>query len=360
MPRVNESQTWPPSEGDSIDTMKAAVLRAPYELRIEDVPRPLVPRGHALVRVRATAVCGTDVGVYKGKVAARLPVIQGHESTGVVAEVGEGTVGLEVGDRVVLNSVIFCRHCAFCYSGKVNLCPNGGLMGREVDGTFAEYVCVPDFNAIPIPDSISHEDGTSLIALATVFQAHEKLSITPGQSVAVIGQGAAGLLQTRLSVVSGAEPVFAITRSQWKLDIAESFGATPIVAGKVDPVAAVVAATGGVGADIVIESVGSGSTLRQAMQMVRPGGTVLCFGIMPANVDAFDGYAMYFKELTLLGSRGMAPNNFASAIALVESGRLDLGPFITHRFGLGQTKEALDLVDREPGRTLRVVVTVGD
>jgi len=287
-------------------------------------------------------------------------VIQGHESTGVVAEVGEGAIGLEVGDRVVLNSVIFCRHCAFCYSGKVNLCPNGGLMGREVDGTFAEYVCLPDFNAIRMPDSISDEDGTSLIALATVFQSHEKLSIPPGQSVAVIGQGAAGLLQTRLSVVSGAGPVFAITRSQWKLDIAESFGATPIVAGKVDPVAAVIAATGGVGADIVIESAGNGSTLHQAMQMVRPGGTVLCFGIMPASVDAFDGYAMYFKELTLVGSRGMAPNNFTSAIALVESGGLDLAPFVTHRFGLEQTKEALDLVDQEAGKTLRVVVTVGD
>ena len=340
--------------------MKAAVLRAPYELRIEDVPRPVVPRGHVLVRVKATAICGTDVGIYTGKVAVRLPVIQGHESTGVVPEVGEGAKDLEVGDRVVLNAVVFCRHCAFCYSGKVNLCPNGGMMGREVDGTFAEYVCVPDFNAIRIPDSISHEDGTSLIALATVFQAHEKLSITPGQSVAVIGQGPAGLLQTRVSVVSGAEPVFAISRSQWKLDVAEGFGATPIVSGAVDPVAAVIEATGGVGADIVVESVGSGSTLRQAMQMVRPGGTVLCFGIMPVQVDAFDGYAMYFKELRLFGSRGMTPNNLASAIAIVESGRLDLRPFITHRFGLEQTKEALDLVARESGKTLRVVVSVED
>ena len=339
--------------------MKAAVLRAPNELTIEDVPRPDVPHGHVLVRVKATAVCGTDVGIYKGKVAARLPVIQGHESTGVVAEVGEGSRDLEVGDRVVLNSVIFCRHCAFCYSGKVNLCPNGGLMGREVDGTFADFVCVPDFNAIRIPDSISHEDGTSLIALATVFQAHEKLSITPGQSVAVIGQGAAGLLHTRVSVVSGAQPVFAISRSRWKLDIAEGFGAAPIVAGDADPVAAVIAATGGAGADIVIESVGSGPTLRQAMQMARPGGTVLCFGIMPVDVDAFAGYAVYFKELTLLGSRGMAPNDFTSAIAIVESGRLDLRPFVTHRFGLDQTKDALELVDREPGTSLRVVVTVG-
>jgi L-iditol 2-dehydrogenase len=340
--------------------MRAAVLRAPYELAMEDVPRPTVPAGHVLVRVKATAVCGTDVGVYKGKVAARLPVIQGHESTGVVAEVGQGAQGLQVGDRVVLNSVIFCRHCAFCHSGRVNLCPNGGLMGREVEGTFAEYVSVPDFNAIPIPDSISHEDGTSLIALATVFQGHEKLNIVPGTSVAVIGQGAAGLLQTRVSVVSGADPVFAITRSRWKLDIAASFGAVPVTAGEVDPVATVLDATGGLGTDIVVESVGSGPTLRQAMQMVRPGGTVLCFGIMPPAVDDFDGYSMYFKELTLVGSRGMAPGNFASAIALVQSGRLDLTPFITHRFGLEQTREAVDLVDREAGKTLRVVVSTDD
>ena len=162
-----------------------------------------------LVRVKATAICGTDVGIYKGDVETRLPVIQGHESTGVVAELGVGAQGLEMGDRVVLNSVVFCRHCAFCFSGRVNLCPNGGLMGREMDGTFAEYVAVPDVNAIKMPECISFEDGTTLIALATVFQAHTKLQITPGQSVAVIGQGAAGLLHTRLSVLSGASPCFA-------------------------------------------------------------------------------------------------------------------------------------------------------
>lgn len=157
-------------------------------------------------------------------------------------------------------------------AGKVNFCPNSGQMGREVDGTFAGYVSVPDYNCIKLPDSISYEDGTSLIALATVFRSHEKISITPGETVAVIGQGAAGLLQTRLAVVSGGEPVFAITHSQWKLDIAEKFGAKIINAGKVDPVQAVKDATGGFVVGLVIESVGSSSTLRQAMDMVKPGG----------------------------------------------------------------------------------------
>jgi L-iditol 2-dehydrogenase len=336
--------------------MKAAVLHAPLQLSIDEVPLPQVPAGHVLVQVKATAVCGTDVGIYNGKVKSRLPVVQGHESTGVVVELGEGTQGLEVGDRVVLNSAVFCRHCQFCFSGHGNLCPNGGLLGRELDGTFAEYAAVPDFNAIKMPSSISFEDGTSLIALATVFQAHAKLSITPGQSVAVIGQGAAGLLHSRVSVLQGADPVFASERFSWKLDIAESLGAVPIDAGAVDPVAAVMDATGGVGVDLAIESVGNGATLRQAMEMVRPGGTVLAFGILPAEVPSFWGYAMYFKELTLIGSRGMTPNDFTSAIRVVESGRLDLKPFVTHRFSLEQTKEALDLVNSGADRTLRVVV----
>lgn len=336
--------------------MKAAVLTGPYQLKIEEVPKPEVKPGYVLVNVKASAICGTDVGIYKGKVATRLPVIQGHESTGQVVEVGAGVKDLKVGDRIVLNSVIFCRQCSYCYSGQSNLCPNGGLMGREVDGTFAEYVAVPEFNAIKIPDCISYEEGTNLIALATVFLSHDKISITPGQSVAVIGQGAAGLLQTRVSVLSGADPVFAVTRSQWKLDIAGKYGAIPVNAGKVDPVQYLMKATGGRGVDLAIESVGSSATLRQAMDVVRPGGTVLCFGISPASMDNFNGYAMYFKELKLVGSRGMSHQAFALAIKAVESGKLDGKPLITHRFPLDRVKDAIDLVDQKPGDVLRAVI----
>ncbi|MCE5283595.1 MAG: alcohol dehydrogenase catalytic domain-containing protein [Deltaproteobacteria bacterium] len=339
--------------------MKAAVLRGPYDLRVEEVPRPKVLPGHVVVKVKATAICGTDVGIYKGKVVPpRMPVIQGHESTGEVVEVGPGVTDLRVGDRVVLNSIIFCRRCPACYAGRVNLCPNGGLMGREVDGTFAEYVAVPDYNCIKIPDSISYEDGTSLIALATVFRSHDKIRINPGDTVAVIGQGAAGLLQTRLSVISGAEPVFAWSRSQWKLDIAERFGARVINAGQVDPVKAVKEATDGAGVDVAIESIGSSATLHQAMEVVRPGGTVLFFGIAPASLDDFNGYAMYYKELKIVGSRGMAPVDFHMGIKVVQSGKVDLHSLITHRFDLDHVKDALELVDKRPGDALRVVVRI--
>jgi L-iditol 2-dehydrogenase len=339
--------------------VKAAVLRGAYDLNVEELPLPEVRPGHVLVNVKATAICGTDVGIYKGKILApKLPVIQGHESTGVVAEVGRDVVDVMVGDRVVLNSLIFCRHCPYCYSGMVNLCPNGGLMGRDLDGTFAEYVVVPDYSCIKLPDSISYEDGTSIIALATIFRSHDKVAITPGKTVAVIGQGAAGLMQTRLSLISGAEPVFAITRSQWKLDIAEKYGARVINAGRINPVSAVLEATDGLGVDLAIECVGSSATLRQAMDMVRPGGTVLFFAIAPPVIDHFNGYALYSKEIRISGSKGMVPKDFHMGIKLVESGKMDFNDLITHRFDLDHVKDALDLVDQTPGDVLRAVIGI--
>ncbi|MEW6243879.1 MAG: alcohol dehydrogenase catalytic domain-containing protein [Bacillota bacterium] len=338
--------------------MRAAVLSSPYQLTVSDISLPQPGQGEVLVRLRCTAVCGTDVSIYTGKICISYPRILGHESTGEVAAVGTGVKNVREGDRVILNPIVFCGRCPQCLSGNVNLCENGGLMGREVDGTFAEYVVVPDYQVIGLPASISFEDGTSLVALATVARSHTKIRISPGDSVAVIGLGTVGLMQVQMALMSGANPVYAITRSKWKLDMAERFGAVPISAETDDAVRRVLNSTGGQGADVVIESTGSGMALRQAMYMVRPGGQVLAFGILHGSVDDFSGYAMYFKELTLVGSRGMTPADFRRAIKVVESGKVDISPFITHRFDLADTKDALDLVDKTPGRVLRVTVNV--
>jgi 2-desacetyl-2-hydroxyethyl bacteriochlorophyllide A dehydrogenase len=337
--------------------MKAAILRAPLELKIEDVPVPQAKAGEVLIRVRASAICGTDVSIYKGLEPCVLPVIQGHESTGEVVEIGQGVVDLRVGDRVVLTSIISCRRCSYCLSGKANLCPNGGLLGREVPGSFAEYVTVPDYNAIKIPDSIGYECGTHLVALATVYVAQQKISITPGQTVAVIGQGTTGLLHARISVLSGAMPVYAVELSPWKLDIARQYGAVPVNAAAVDPVEYIKHETGGEGVDLAIEAAGTGTTLRQAMEMVKPGGTVLCFGILPPRVEDFYGYAMYFKELRLIGSRSVTHRGFELGINLLQSGTFNGDPLITHRFTLEQTPAALEFVSKNSGDVLRAVIS---
>jgi len=337
--------------------MRAAILRGPYDLKVENVPIPSVKPGQVLVNVKETAVCGTDIGIYNGEIPTEYPIIQGHEAAGVVSEVGEGVTSIAKGDRVIINPAISCTKCHYCFSGKTNLCENGGLLGREMNGTFSEYVIVPDYSLIKLPDEISYEEATTISGLTTVLRAHDKVKITAGQSVAVIGLGTTGLLNTNVSVIAGAGKVFGITRSQWKLDIAEKFGAIPINPTEVDAVEAVKNATGGAGADLVIECVGNSATLRQAMDMVRPGGTVLLFGIGGDKVDGFNAYDMYFKEITLVGTRAMTRRDFVHGLELVMAKKIDLSPYVTHRFSLEDTKEALDLIDKKSAKdVLRVVV----
>jgi len=338
--------------------LKAAILQDVYNVVVEDVPKPEVKPGHVLLSIKATAICGTDVGLYKGKVPVSMPRIIGHESAGQIVEVGQGVTSVKPGDRVVLNPIIFCRNCFYCFEGKTNLCENGGLRGRESDGTYAEFVVVPEYNVHKIADSVSYEDGTSIVGLTTVFHAHRKMNIVPGETVAILGQGTTGLFHTQLAKLAGAQPIYATDFIQWKLDIAKTYGAKTINARMEDPVAVVMENTGGRGADVVIESIGNEATIRQAMEMVRPGGRVFMFGITGPAINNFNSYAMYYKELSIIGSRAMTPYDYEHSIKAVESGAIRLDSIITHRFPLDKIADALNLVDKKPGDALRVVINI--
>lgn len=211
--------------------MRAAVLRTPRGLYVEDVPEPRL-RGPSDVKVnvKATAVCESDVSVFYGKQKpSRYPVIQGHEATGVVVETGDAVTKVRSGDRVVLNPIIYCGACKMCNRGHVNLCLRGGLMGREADGTLCEYVVVPEQRVFPIPDSVSFADGTTLELLTTVTYAQRKARISPGASVAVLGCGASGLMHVQVAKLAGASPIIAVSRSRWKREMAGSMGADMVV-----------------------------------------------------------------------------------------------------------------------------------
>lgn len=337
--------------------MKAAVLKAPYSISVEDVEKPETGPQEALVKVRATGICGTDVEMYSGRYKVKLPLIMGHESVGEVAEVGSSVRTLKVGDRVVINPLFSCGECYYCLRGRTNLCQRGGIFGRERNGTYAEYVAVPEYMAFKFPENISYEDASAIELLVTVLHGQKRIKIFPGDSVAVLGQGAAGLLHTRLAKLSGANPVIVTSRSRWKLDLAKEFGADRIVNPRTEDVGEKIKEyTDGRGADIVIESVGSPETIRQCVNVVRPGGTVLVFGICTELVDAFDAFPFYFKEINVVGSRAMTGEEFEPCIGLVASNAVNLKPLITHRFPLERIKEGLELLDKSPGDALRVAV----
>jgi 2-desacetyl-2-hydroxyethyl bacteriochlorophyllide A dehydrogenase len=343
-------------------TSRAAVLTAPRRLELVERPTPVARRGEALVRVAATAVCHTDLEIYTGRhPGVRLPVVMGHEATGVVEAVGLGVGRVHPGQRVLLNPVIACGGCDCCAHGDTNLCRKAGLFGREMDGSLAEHVVLPESYLYPLPEHVPLVAATLIETLATVCHAQQRARIMHGESVVVLGQGAAGLLHTQLAKLSGASPVIAVSRSAWKLALARRMKADQVVdAARQDVRAEVLDATGGRGADVVIDAAGHPTLITQAMEMAAPGGRLLVYGISHRPVPDFTTFPLYYKELTVYGSRALTPGDVEPAIDLVASGAVDVEGFITASYPLRRVAAAFEDYERAPDAILRLVIVPGE
>ncbi|MEW6243877.1 MAG: alcohol dehydrogenase catalytic domain-containing protein [Bacillota bacterium] len=337
--------------------MRAALLHGPCDLTIEEVTQPRPGPGEVLVKLMATAICGTDVAVYAGKYPVTYPLIPGHESAGLVVEVGAGVSGVRAGDRVILNSLVYCGLCPWCRRGETSLCPNGGLLGREQPGTFAQFVVVRDRQCHHLPEAIGWVDATNLAVLATVVRAQRRARIHQGMSVLVIGQGVSGLLHTQLARAAGASTVIGISRSQWKLDLAEKLGAHRVMtAGRPGNVEEVRELTNG-GADIVIDTVGISETMQAALEMVGRGGTVVAFGVDPSLIPSLSTYTFYDREITVVGSRAQTPVDIELAISAVKTGQVEITFLTTHRYDLEQFPAAMYKAKFNP-EGLRTVIRI--
>ncbi|MHB8278264.1 MAG: zinc-dependent alcohol dehydrogenase [Candidatus Humimicrobiaceae bacterium] len=339
--------------------MKAAVLKGPKDLHIEDVPKPVPGHGEVLIRVRATAICGTDISIFDGKTEVDYPRILGHESSGEIVELGEGVKNLKVGDRIVMNSTSYCGTCLDCMRGETHICKNGGLFGREFDGTFAEYVAVGENGAFILPDTISFTDATTFAVLSTVVHAQRKVHIFPNSSVVVIGEGTSGLMHSKISKLKGADPVIGIDikESEWKLDLAKSlYGADYVLTENV--IEKVYELTGGKGADFVIECVGKGATWNLATELVRPGGKIIAFGITAKTIENFNSYSLYYKDLEIIGSRAMQLIDWPISIDLAKKGKIDIGTFITNRLPLEDLVKGFEMLKDPSQKALRVVIEI--
>src|SRR3954464_3726421 len=239
--------------------MRTAVLEAPRRFDIVARDKPVLKKpDDVVVRIAATAVCHTDLGIYTGEhPGVRYPVVMGHESTGVVDSVAPGVVNVKPGEPVIINPIISCGHCDSCLRGAGHLCRNAGLFGREVEGSMGEYVNLPSRYLHPLPAQLPLADATLIETLATVRHSQVRLGLKAGESVVVLGQGPTGLLHTRLAVLAGAHPVIAGSRTRWKLDMATRMGAHHAIdTGAEKAVEEVLRLTGGSGADVVIDTAG--------------------------------------------------------------------------------------------------------
>lgn len=337
--------------------MRQITLESPRNLMMTEAPAPAPKPYELLVEVRATAICGTDLHIFAGHTPVTYPRVPGHEVSGVIEAVGEGVIDFSPGDAIVINPNFSCGVCELCVLGKEQLCASGGLMGREADGSLRDYLTVSQTRAFKLPGHLSFAEGAVIQPLSTVVHSQRQVAIKPMESAVVLGLGASGLMQVALSKMAGAYPVIAVGRSQWKLDLAREMEADVVVnAGRQDPVAEVVRLTAGLGADVVIEAVGIPDTINQALEMVKPGGRLLQYGISPSPLPSLDLYSLYRKEMSIIFTRAATRADFYLAAAMVASNRINLKPLITREYPLSESAAAFRFGEEERSEVLRVVI----
>jgi len=339
--------------------MHAAVLKEPRSFDIANRAMPCAGAHDVVVHVAATAVCHTDLGIYTGEhPGVRYPVVMGHEATGRVEAVGPEVSGLKPGQPVIINPIISCGHCDSCRRGAEHLCRNAGLFGREVDGSMSEFVSLESRYVHPLPPQLPLENATLIETLATVRHAQERLGVAPGESVVVLGQGTTGLLHTRLAVLAGANPVIAVSRTRWKLEMAQRMGAHHALdTGAEQAVEEVLRLTAGAGADVVIDTAGGAATLKAGMDMLRPGGRLSPYAVSHECCREFTTFPLYYKEMSIIGSRALTHADMQPSIDLVASGKIDVSDFVSATYPLDRAPEAFEDYEANPGKVLRIVIT---
>lgn len=334
--------------------MNAMVLRAPGDLALEEVPRPRAAPGHVLVRITHSGICGTDLKIYRGAIPAHYPRIMGHEMVGEVA--GGETGDLKLGNRVIVDPVLYCGACFHCRIGQTNLCPAGGLIGRETDGGFAEFAAVPRAQVFRLPDSLDLRLAPLIQVATTCLHAQRLAAVSRGESVAVIGLGVSGQLHVQVAKARGAGKVIGISRSRFKNDLARELGADVAIESGPDALKEVLDETEGRGADVVIECTGIMASIADAIRMARPGGRIVMFGITSATHGDLPFYDLYFKELRLINSRAATGEDFPPAIDLARREVLRLEPLVTHRMALDELRTALGMLEDGAERRLKIIL----
>ncbi|MBO0889935.1 MAG: alcohol dehydrogenase catalytic domain-containing protein [Acidothermales bacterium] len=335
--------------------MQALRLADLEKLEVTEVPRPDAGE-RALVAVDRAGICGSDVKIVRGITQVAYPRILGHELVGTVVRSARGGHIAE-GTRVLVDPFISCGRCVRCRGGRSNLCGNGALLGREVDGGFAEFVAVDDGRMLAIPDGISRDDAGFLQVLGVCVHAQTLVDVFPGQTGVVVGLGVGGLLHLQLLRTRGVRRIVGVTRSAAKRALAERFGAT-VTCHPDDAEDCVAELTGGAGADVVVESVGTVETLAQAIRLAGGGATVLLYGVTRAEAGRVDYVQLYLKELELVSSRAALIGDYARAVDLLADGVVQVAPLLSERFRLDRGTEAFDALRTRP-EVVKVLLEVG-
>lgn len=330
--------------------MKAAILTAPQRFDVRDVPMPSVGPDDALIRVRRTGICGTDVHIFNGHYAAdRLPMIPGHEFCGEVAGFGQNVRHLREGQRVVADINIGCGTCYWCRRNEILNCPTMTQVGIGRDGAFAEYVALPARLVIAAPDTVSDAVLALTEPVACVVRAARKAQVRFGQSVVILGAGPVGNLHVQMMRLVGAAPIVVADLSPERCQMALDCGADAAFSDPDQLHAHVMDLTQGRGADVVIESVGSPRLYATAQTLIRKGGHLAFFGLTgPDQALPVDILRTILEENSLKGSVAGMGEDMHDALTLLCHGRFKTDAFTAASFPLDDIQAAFETLAARP------------
>jgi len=347
-----------------MDGMMKAVrkLRPAPGFELAEVAIPRIAADEVLVRVEATALCGSDIHFYNWDDYAQKriqpPLTLGHEFCGEIVEVGSGVTDFAAGEYVTADSHIVCGKCDVCRMGLQHICQNLKIFGNDVEGSFAQFVAVPQTSLWRLTRAIPPEVGAVMEPLGGATQAVLIEPVT-AKSVVIFGDGPIALFGAGVAAAAGARKIYLVGMVPSRLEIARKMGAhlTFDINEPVDPVKSILEDTHGIGADVVVEMAGAPQSMKSAFEVVRKGGRVTTFGLTPRPIEFDINFAVTLRQVTVRGVAGRHMwDTWKLVDGLLASGKLDPRPVITHRIPLEDFDTGFKLMTTGPRDTGKVVM----
>ncbi|WP_306345197.1 NAD(P)-dependent alcohol dehydrogenase [Lederbergia ruris] len=341
--------------------MKAAILNKPKDIEVKQVPIPEPKRNEALVKVHCIGVCGSDVHYYEhgriGRYVVEKPIILGHEVSGTVVQLGAEVKNIRIGDRVAIEPGIPCGECAYCRSGRYNLCGAVEFMATPpYDGAWAEYVTVNSEFLFKLPDHVSFEEGALIEPLSVGFHAMRRGKVGPGDTLLITGLGPIGLLAIEAAKMFGVTEIYGSDVVGFRRDLALQMG----VKGVMDPTKGDLLeqfrqVSGNKEIDVLIETSGNVQAVSDTIRLVKRGGKIVYVGLPTVNQVPMDMTAMIDAEIDMLGVFRYV-HTYADAIQSLDHPLVDLTKVITDQYSLDEIKKAVEVALNEKEKSIKVMI----
>lgn len=338
--------------------MLAARMYGKEDIRLEEIAKPVLRTGEILIKVKAAAICGTDIRMYRNGykgITKDAPRILGHEFSGIIEEIADGVKGYQAGQRVAVAPNMGCGICSYCVAGSGHLCHDYRALGINLDGAFAEYVAIPSAavsggNVCVLDDGVSFEEAAVNEALSCVCNGFERCAIRPGDSVLVIGAGPIGIMHAMLAKMAGAAPIFIHDLSQERLAICRT----------IDPdfrtiednlKESVLEATAGEGVNVCITACPSPAAQQTALEVTGVNGRVNFFGGIPADKQkvSVDTNLIHYKQLIVTGTTRASLTQYRNTLRFIATGILDVKKLISRKIPLRDIMTGFELAQKADG-----------